>query len=100
MELNAVPVAKSFVFETFDAPLGKRRSSPGTGAVPPQFAATDQRPLVVPVHVLVAPKAAVAREKSSAETTIARVCMMDVIQAPPAGAVHSMNMRARAASRP
>src|SRR6266550_5108069 len=50
-----VPAAKSFVFETFDAPLGKRRSSPGTGAMPPQFAATDQRPLVVSLLVRVAP---------------------------------------------
>src|SRR5437763_13955169 len=92
MELKAVPAAKSLLFETFDAPLGKRRSSPGTGAVPLQFAASDQRALLAPVHVRVAPKADEARRTISAEMANPRFCMM-ALQAPPAGAMHSMNMR-------
>src|SRR5438105_13364592 len=92
MELKAVPAAKSLLFESFDAPLGKRRSSPGTGAVPPQFAASDQRTLLAPVHVRVAPKADEARRTISAEMANPRFCMM-AIQAPPAGAMHSTNMR-------
>jgi hypothetical protein len=57
IELKIVFSVKSFVLERFDAPAGNTRSSPDTGAVPPQLLATDHKPFVVPVHVLVAASA-------------------------------------------
>jgi hypothetical protein len=54
MEFIIVFSVRSFVFERFDAPPGKTRSSPVTGAVPPQFPATDHKPFVDPVQVLTA----------------------------------------------
>ncbi len=54
MELMIVFSVRSFVFERFAAPPGKTKSSPVTGAVPPQLEATDHEPLVAPVHVRVA----------------------------------------------
>ena len=55
MELKVVPMAKLLVFESRAALAGKTRSSPATGAVPPQLAAVCQLALpAAPVQVLVA----------------------------------------------
>ncbi len=58
MEWNVVPAGKSFVLVRLAAPFGKKRSSPGTGAVPPQFVGFIHEPLFVPVHVAAEPTAA------------------------------------------
>ena len=42
IELNAVPLPKLFVFDGRAAPAGNTRSSPATGAVPPQLSAVVQ----------------------------------------------------------
>ncbi|MBP6931265.1 MAG: hypothetical protein KBB62_00880 [Candidatus Pacebacteria bacterium] len=54
MEFIIVFSVRSFVFEIFDVPLGNTRSSPVTGAVPPQLAGLDQYASEDPSHVLVA----------------------------------------------
>ena len=65
-ELKAVPAGKS-LFRTFAlAALAKLRSSPATGAVPPQFEATLHVPLVVPVQLRMAAAAGLASAKETA----------------------------------
>ncbi len=55
IELKGVSFGKLLVFESRAAPAGNTRSSPATGAVPPQLAAVCQLALpAAPVHVLVA----------------------------------------------
>jgi hypothetical protein len=68
IEFIIVFSVRSFVFERFDAPAGKTKSSPVTGAVPPQLDATDQEPLVVPVHVRVAANADVLEKICNRKT--------------------------------
>ncbi len=56
IELKLVPAAISFEVERFEAPLGKIKSSPATGAAPPrpdQLPPLDHRLFTAPVQVAV-----------------------------------------------
>jgi hypothetical protein len=57
MDWNAVPAGRSFVVARLAAPAWNTRSSPATGAMPPQLEPTLQALLVVPVQARMAPKA-------------------------------------------
>ncbi len=50
------------------AAFAKTRSSPATGAVPPQFEATFHTPLVVPVQLRVVAKREVERARETTAT--------------------------------
>src|SRR4051795_3200078 len=56
MLLVVLNATRSLVIDLFNAAEGKTRASPDTGAVPPQLAGSDHKPLFVPVQVRVAAK--------------------------------------------
>ena len=85
IELKLVPAAMSFEVERFEAPLGKIRSSPATGGLPPlpdQLPPFDQRLFTAPVHVVVVP-ASPTWKSPNAVTPVA--CVLVAVCAPTVG---------------